>query len=267
MTKIKLVLSGSGVLYPVHVGAIQCLVQNGYEIEEVCGVSGGAIVAAAIASGYQPNAELVQLIKQTLPGKNDLIDVSLWSLFTQWGLIKGDKIEQMFERYFVKTLAEAKIPLKIAVTNVNRGTSEFLTSTSHPELSVSRAVRASMAIPFVFCPVKLGKDTFVDGGWVSNFPLDVFGGAANVVGLRFAASDKTHKKIASIKDYIPALINTSIEANMKEDIEDAGKARIVKLKTKHKNLNFGISDADVDEMIGEGFAAVDRALKAGKLRF
>lgn len=263
--KIKLVLSGSGTLYPAHVGAVKAMVESGHQIEEVCGVSGGAIVAAAIASGYKVD-DLVKLVKQTLPAKNDLIDISLWSLLTKWGLIKGEKIEKMFEKFLVKTFADVKVPLKIVVANVNTGAPEFLSKETTPNLSIAKAVRASMAIPFVFCPVKLGQNTYVDGGWVSNFPIDVFGPGENVVGVRFDAAEKERKTISSIKDYIPALINTSIDANMSEDLEDARKACVIKVKTKHKNLNFGMTDKDVDEMVADGHRAALETIRPGKLR-
>lgn len=264
MKKIKLVLSGSGTLYPVHVGAVKCLIENGYEIEELCGVSGGAIVAAGLASGYDIKT-LIKLVKKTLPGKNNLIDPSLWSLFTKWGLIKGEKIEAVFEKSLVKTMGDVKIPLKIVVTNVNTGLPEFFSAENNPGLSLARAVRASMAIPFVFCPVKIDNGLYVDGGWVSNFPVDVFGDASNTVGFRFEPKEKKYKNIRSIKDYIPALLNASVEANMKEDLEDASGAKIVRLKTENGIFNFGMTDEDVDKMMIDGFSSVQRAIDCGRL--
>jgi NTE family protein len=45
---------------------------------------------------------------------------------------------------------------------------------SAPDLKVVDAVRASMAIPFIFKPVKYNNDFFVDGGAVNNFPINYF---------------------------------------------------------------------------------------------
>jgi len=42
------------------------------------------------------------------------------------------------------------------------------------EFSVPRAVRASSAVPFVFEPVQVSGATWVDGGLLSNFPVQLF---------------------------------------------------------------------------------------------
>ena len=265
--KIKLVLSGSGSLYPVHAGAIMCLVQNGYEIEAVCGVSGGAIIAAILASGFKPNIELVRLIKQTLPGKNNLINYSLWSLATKWGLIDGTKIEKMLEKHFVKTLGDVTIPLIIATTNVNYGRSQFFSSDrlADKKISLARVVHASMAIPLIFCPVKIGTDIHVDGGWVNDFPIDIFGENSNTVGLCFLSENPGRKLISDFKSFIVTLIGTSIEENVREDIEDNSVGSMINLTSRYTSLNFNISTYDVQVMIQEGFDCVKKAIKAGKL--
>jgi len=51
MKKVNVALAGSGQLYPVFVGALICLKERGLEIAEISGTSGGAIIAAALASG------------------------------------------------------------------------------------------------------------------------------------------------------------------------------------------------------------------------
>ena len=72
---IKLVLSGSGTLYPVFVGAIKRLIKKGHQVQAICGTSGGAIVAAAIAGGM-PIEDLEKLVKRLLP--IDMVDY--WKL-------------------------------------------------------------------------------------------------------------------------------------------------------------------------------------------
>jgi NTE family protein len=42
------------------------------------------------------------------------------------------------------------------------------------EFSVPRAVRASSAVPFAFEPVRVSGATWVDGGLLSNFPVQLF---------------------------------------------------------------------------------------------
>ena len=162
--EVKLVLSGSGTLYPVHAGGIIRLAEEGYEITEVCGTSGGAIIAAALGSGYKPNEEIVDMIKKTLPAKNKLIDYSLWALLTRWGFVKGERIEKLFRKYLVDTLGETKIPVHIVTVDIERRVHRVFSTDTDPKMSLALAVRASMSIPGVFTPVKIGDSLYVDGG-------------------------------------------------------------------------------------------------------
>lgn len=266
--KIKLVLSGSGTRYPVHVGAILRLAEEGYEIAEVCGTSGGAIVAAGLASGYKPNEEIIGMMKQTLPAKNRLIDPSLWALFFRWGLIKGDRLEKIFDKYMVRSFKETKIPVHIVTTNLERKVARIFSSTTDPEMSLAKAVRASISIPGVFTPIKIKDELYVDGGVTANYLLDIFGTGEDVIGLRFGAAhkitdykDAERKEIKSVSDYINANIDTMIEATTREHIEDAMFARTITLRTSHGGLNFGMTEADVDHMVQEGYDSADKWLR------
>lgn len=40
LPKVKLVLSGSGMLYPVHAGAVMALHELGFQFSEIVGTSG-----------------------------------------------------------------------------------------------------------------------------------------------------------------------------------------------------------------------------------
>ena len=47
------------------------------------------------------------------------------------------------------------------------------------DMPLVKAMRASMAIPYIFAPVKYNNDYFVDGGLTSNYPIDFFGYSAD----------------------------------------------------------------------------------------
>lgn len=262
MKRIKLVLSGSGALYPVHAGAVIKLAEAGYEIEEVCGTSGGAIIAAALASGIKPNNELVKMIKASLPAKNNLLDKSISSLIFNWGLIKGNKIRDIFSKYFVKKFNQTRIPLHVITTNIDREDISIFSTKDTPTANIAEAVRASISIPGVFAPIKINGHLHVDGGLMANYFLDIFGAGENVIGLRFKSlSDQANtKKIKDVKDYVSRVINTMITANMREHIEDAIFARTIILESNHGGLDFNMTDGDVDDMIHEGYRAAEKWL-------
>lgn len=269
---IKLVLSGSGILYPCFAGSLLRLAEEGYNITEVCGTSGGAIVAAAIASGYRLNEELIKLVKNTLPAKNNLIDYSVLSLVFNMGLIKGDRIEALFNNYFAKTFKESKIPLHIVTTNIERRAVRVFSTKEDPDTSIALAVRASMSIPGVFAPVKIQDELYVDGGVTGNFMLDLFGAGQDVIGLRFGPyssassnwKDSPRIPIRNPADYIGANIESMLEASTREHMDDASFARTIFMRSKYGVLNFNINDKDVDIMKKEGYDCTDRWLKKNK---
>ena len=72
MKKIKVVMGGSGALYPIYLGCLVRLQEEGYEIVSVGGSSGGAIAATLWASPTLENTKdnLKQFIARTLPKNN-----------------------------------------------------------------------------------------------------------------------------------------------------------------------------------------------------
>jgi len=68
--------------------------------------------------------------------------------------------------------------LCVSVANISRSQNELLHVNTTPELPIKYAIRASMSLPFVFDPVRLGKnlglhpgDVYIDGGILNNFPI------------------------------------------------------------------------------------------------
>lgn len=261
--KIKLVLSGSGTLYPVHVGGILRLTEAGYEIEAVAGASGGALVAAALGSGYKPNEEVIKLMKLTSPGNSNFIKFSLLSFIFKWGFIKTKEIEKLIDKYMVNKLGQCIIPTYIVTTNVETRQAKIWNSIDNPEMRLSKAIATSISIPFVFEPHEIDDELYVDGGVANNFPLDIFGTGKDVIGLRIrsAKSDKKGREIKNIKDYGLAILDTMVEATTREHIEDAIYARTIFLDTKSESLNFNMTGSDIDYMIAEGYESVDKWLK------
>lgn len=51
--RIRVALSGSGFRLGAHLGALQAIVDAGYEVVELAGTSGGSIVSAMFAGGMK----------------------------------------------------------------------------------------------------------------------------------------------------------------------------------------------------------------------
>ena len=59
--------------------------------------------------------------------------------------------------------------------------------------SLAKAIRASMAIPGVFAPIRIGDMVLVDGGMLNNFPVDICRemGADIIIGVRVSSTKKS----------------------------------------------------------------------------
>lgn len=250
--KVKLVMSGSGTLYPIHAGAAKALVETGHEIEQICGVSGGAIVGGAIASGYKPGRMLDELILDTLPGPNGLIDWAWWP-FRKKGLIKGEKIENEFRGRLVSTLGDTKIPLALGVADLNQKKHYLPNSKTNPEISLAKTIRASMCIPGVFQQVKIGGHYYVDGGIVANFPLDAFGTGEDVIGFRIMPQAQHKTEVNGLLDYFKATVQTMLHAASQEHVEDAVFARTIPLEIDESILDLNMSREKAKELIEFGY--------------
>jgi len=250
---MKVVLSGSGMRYPAHVGALKAIIDSGIDITEIAGVSGGAIVAAAYASGWGFDDEfksLEALVEDTLPGPNNLIDKSYWPFSAPYGVIKGVKLLKQFEKVLVPTMEKTHIPLYILTTDLETGGGFIWSSDKHPKVSVPLLVRASISIPIVFEYVMLGWKIHVDGGVANNFPVDLFEPLSDVIGIKIVTK-KTNKrfKIDSFTSYLSAVINSMLSAQEREHEEDAVHARIIRIETDTDSLGFEIDEKGAQKLM------------------
>jgi NTE family protein len=172
---IGLVLSAGGARGFAHVGALKVLCAAGLPVDLLVGASMGSLIGAALAAGVAPEAmeqTCVQaslrhlLLRPRLHGPSLLDTAALEALLVR---LVGDRRFEDLERPF-------------AVTVVNLRTLEQEVVRSGP---VVDAVMASIAIPLVFPPRRLGNDYYLDGGLLDPLPTSVARqlGARTIVAL------------------------------------------------------------------------------------
>ena len=205
-----LVLSGGGVRFIGLVGAVVALMDAGYSVQRVSGVSGGSVVGAILAAASQGDqltpgevkelALSVPLRKWRDAGPIPFVGAA-WGFLRDTALYRGDVahdwIRGELANLGVRTwgdlaydadnlLAERRYKAVVSVADVTTGQLVRLPwdyrrvyGLDPDEQSVADAVRASMAVPFFYRPVTLtssaGREsTLVDGGVLSNFPIYTF---------------------------------------------------------------------------------------------
>lgn len=204
--KFGLALSGGGIRGAVHIGILQALIENSLYPDIIAGSSAGSIVGLLYCAGIPPK-KMISLISQY---EDSIIneEYSTYALTIHKGLIKGDYIELAL-RTITKGKSFHQLSPKLAVvtTNVVTGKGIIFTNTDLAKTKSRdyifsnkaqpwEAVRASISIPAIFVPKKIGKDTLVDGSLVSHVPVDVLKhlGTEKVVGINldFGLSSKVN---------------------------------------------------------------------------
>lgn len=164
---VGLALSSGGAKGFAHIGVIQVFEENDIEVDVIAGASMGAYVGALHAFGCD-GAKLEQLAREME------VRWALWSLIDpvfppRQGFIRGDAVEHRFQR----TVGDAQFsdlvcPMRVVATSLN--TLERVVFSSGP---ISTAVRASTSVPGICVPLRIGNESYIDGGIVDPLPTDV----------------------------------------------------------------------------------------------
>jgi NTE family protein len=160
-SKIGIALSGGGARGMAHIGVLQALEENSIFPDVISGTSAGSIVGALYAAGKKPleilkfveSSKIYKTIKFGLPLKG-LTDLSYLSELMA-KTIKKDSFESLSKQLF------------IAVSNLNSGELEVINKGQ-----LFNIVVASSSIPFVFKPVLINGQSYVDGGLMNNLPAE-----------------------------------------------------------------------------------------------
>lgn len=161
--KIALVLSGGGARGIAHIGVIEELEKQGYEIGAIAGTSMGALVGGTFTLGKMEEFKTWLYSLDKIKVFN-LVDFS----FSSQGLIKGDKVLNTIKEFIPdKNIEDLPIPYAAVATDIiNKKEVVFA------EGSIFKAIRASISIPTVFTPVKTVDALLVDGGVINNIPIN-----------------------------------------------------------------------------------------------
>ena len=162
--KVQLVLGSGGARGLAHIGVIEMLRQDGYEIVEVIGCSMGAVVGGMYCAGHLDEFRewLLKLSKYDVYRLFDLA-------FSEHGLVKGEKIFEVLGHITGEEFIE-KLPVPftaVATDMFGRNEVHFKSG------NLYKALRASTGIPGVFTPVSDDKCLFVDGGVLNPLPINL----------------------------------------------------------------------------------------------
>ena len=194
--KVAVVLSGGGAKGVGHVGALKVIERAGVPIDIITGTSMGSIVGGLYAIGYHADAldsivrhqdwnalilDREDLSRQSIEERqrqNSYI-ISTGLSFSKdrrlkgGGIIRGKNLHSLFERLvagYSDSIDFNTLPIPFACVATNLV--DFTEYDFHSGY-LAQAMRASMAIPAVFTPVRIDSMVLVDGGMRNNYPADL----------------------------------------------------------------------------------------------
>ena len=241
--KVAVVLSGGGAKGMAHIGVLKVLERAGIHIDIITGTSMGSIVGGLYATGV--TAERLDSIVRAqdwtfvLSDKDDLSHQSLrererqntYILSTslslgkkkkkiEGGIILGKNIGRLFAELtspYNDSIDFNKLPIPFACVSTN-----IVDNTEYVFHSgiLSRAMRASMAIPGAFSPVRMNGMVLVDGGLRNNFPTDIAKemGADFIIGSSVKEPDRTADDLKSTSDILLQLIDLNCKNKFEENL-------------------------------------------------
>lgn len=160
--KIGIALGSGAARGWAHVGVLLELAEEGIEPDIVCGCSMGALVGAVYAAG---DIEALQGWALGIDWKDvvGFLDID----FGSGGLIEGKHITDFMTDISTEATIEGlKKPFAAVATDMESGREIWL-----QKGPLVRAVRASLALPGLFSPVKIGGRWLLDGGLVNPVPV------------------------------------------------------------------------------------------------
>lgn len=161
--KVALVLSSGGARGVAHIGVIEELLNNGFNITSISGTSMGALVGGMYATGK------LEVYKEWMCSldKMDVFNLIDFTINTS-GIVKGDKIIKEMKKLIPDSnIEDLKIPYSAIATDILSEQEIVFTSGSLYE-----AIRASISIPSVFVPFKLNNWQLIDGGVLNPIPVN-----------------------------------------------------------------------------------------------
>jgi len=162
---------------------------------------------------------------------------------------------------------------------VNNENNYIFSLENTPDVSVIDAICASMSVPFLFIPCKIGDTIYVDGGMSNNFPINIFENVDknNILGIIIntiteLTNISNNKDTYNFIDYLLVVIKSVLKNSsqyttlkyLNEDlliIKDLPIKSLFNYTKKDDGYVKEISNDVFDNMILKGFIDISRYMK------
>ncbi|MFM0737309.1 patatin-like phospholipase family protein [Paraburkholderia xenovorans] len=280
---VGLVLSGGGARGYAHIGVLKVLEENRIPVDCIAATSMGAVVGGLYASGMTAEDMQKRLTginladiafdvtaREDLPQsrrEDERLYVNSFSLGfgskgfrLPVGLVQGNRLQALLQDWTSAvpgniSFDRLPIPYRAIATDLSTGDKVVLEHGSLPQ-----AIRASMALPGLFAPADIDGRTLIDGGIVSNLPIETARdmGASTVIAVDIGSPLRPLNALASPADVMQQMIGILIRQNVARQ-RDRLQAGDVLIEPALGSLSF-TDFANANQAIAAGAAAARAAL-------
>jgi NTE family protein len=251
--RVALVLSGGGARGLAHIGVLRVLRELRVPVDIVVGTSMGGVVGGAYAAGT-PVDQLEDLARQTdwdsviadRPARDSLVfrrreEDTLLPSRIEFGIHRDGGVtvppsaasnaalEQALARLLPPGTRDTPVD---ALALPFRSVASDLVTGELVELSTTplfMTMRASLAVPGVFAPVRLEGHLVVDGGLVRNLPVDMAHemGADIVIAVNVGTPLAPEKTLGTAVGVAQQMLNILTEQNVQRSLKELRKQDIL----------------------------------------
>ena len=294
MTIKHIVISGGGPTGLKSLGALQYLEKNDFwkieNIESIYATSAGAIIGLLIVMKIKWDYINDYIVKRPWHEVFDISINQIFEAFSKKGLFDEKVIDIFFKPFFNAidlsigiTMRElydySKIDFHVFSLEMNGFEMIDISHQSHPDLKVFDAIHMTVALPLVITPRCVGEKCYVDGGVVSNYPLNYCinnnkisdENLREILGVcnNYESNENSNTSIvnneSTILDYITIFINKLV-MNVDTEPKQIKIPNEIRYKTQHINFAFlksTISSSEEREkLLNDGIEAAETFLSS-----
>ena len=250
--RIALVLSGGGARGFAHIGVLKVLQELHVPVDMVVGTSMGGVVGGAYAAGTSV-AELESMARETnwervvadRPPRDELtfrrreedqllssrieFGVSANGISTPPAAASNAALEMALSRLLPAGMRDrpaSALPLPFRSVASDLVSGELVELVDTP---LFLSMRASLAVPGVFSPVRVNNRLVVDGGLVRNLPVDMARamGADIIIAVNVGTPLAPEKELGSAIGVAQQMLQILTEQNVQRSLKELGPRDIL----------------------------------------
>ena len=232
------------------------------DIRNICGVSSGSLFALALCLGFK-SYELKEISMRL--SLNDLKSVksdNVFRLFEEYGFDDGAQFIKLFKIILEKKTNNPECTFKelekycdknliILGTNLTLCKSEIFSKSTTPDMKIYDALRISISFPLVFSKVCYNNFCYVDGGVISNYPIDFFDDVNSTLGI-VVNSQPDISDISTFDQYLLRILYL-LSFQKQKLLCDKYAEQTIKIVVKYDLLSINFDDDTKKYLIEEGY--------------